>query len=276
MRIRGRSSAALVVVALLVAACVADIPAPAATSTGVGGPAAAGRAVPLPAATTSPRTGPAAATASSRPPVTIPPPCPDLAGPVRLANLIATGPDALVGCAHEQGTTTIVLDAYFPAVDCGACGAEGPVGIRPGWLTGTYVAVDPDAGGLAAYGGRDGWDGLRVTTGPEPAGLTGEEADAWDAAHGITLRVPPALGSCTTMSTRPDVCTYGRYAGRMLRFSTHLLDPAARSCTWEGPEGVPTPPAADVRAYCERQLVVDSVAEVATPEIALPPQTSTE
>lgn len=275
MRIRGRSSAALVMVPLLVAACVADVPVPAATSTGVGGPAVAGRAVPLPASTTSPRTGPATA-ASTTPHATVPGPCPDLAGPVRLMDLIATGPDALVGCAHEQGTTTIVFDAYFPAVDCGACGAEGPVGIRPGWLTGTYVAVDPDTGGLVAYGGRDGWDGMRVTTGLEPAGLTGEEADAWDAAHGITLRVPPALGSCTTMSTRPDVCTYGRYAGRTLRFSTHLFDAAARSCTWEGPEGVPAPPAADVRAYCERQLVVDSVAEVATPEVALPPQTSTE
>ena len=203
--------------------------------------------------------------------------CPDLAAvPVALAVVIATGPAELAACARAQGVSTVVVEAWFPAVDCGACGAEGPMVVLPGWLSGTYVTWDAHTGALESGDPRDGWDGMRVTTGPPPAGLSAEDADAWEEAHGATIRVPPSLGSCTTMSTRPDTCSFAAYTDRTLRITTHLFDPAAGTCSWQGPEGVPPPAPAEVRAYCLRQLVLDAIADPAAPAVPLPPTTSTE
>jgi hypothetical protein len=203
--------------------------------------------------------------------------CPDLAArPVAFHEIVATGAERLADCARAQGVTTLVFDAFFPAVDCGACGMEGPMTIVPGWLTGSFVAPDAHTGVLANYPVEGGWDGMRVTAVPMPSGLDADAHVAWLAANARTVRIPPSLGHCTTADTGPDSCTFAAYAGRMLRVTAHLFDAAARTCAWQGPEDVPPPEPAAVRAYCESQLVVDSVADPAAPSEPLPPTTSTE
>ena len=167
----------------------------------------------------------------------------------------------------------IVFDAYFPRFDCGTCGVEAPVGIVPTWLSGGSVMTDPATDALYV---SQPWDGMRVTTGPVPPGPWTDETTAWWAANALVLRVPPALGRCNVMVTTPDWCVFGRYTVRELRITAHLFDPAAQTCAWEGPAGATEIPKAAVDAWCEQQLVVETVAAASAPGIPLPPATSTE
>ncbi len=239
-RLTAGAAAALLALAVLVPVAAASGPASGAPS--AGGPSAAADASPSPSASA------------------IPAGCPDVTdGRVSLETIIATGPAKMIECLDAANVYAVEFEAYFPSFICDGCGGMRMYSIDPEWLSGGLVDYDAASRTITSSAGI-GTAGMRVETGPEPALIGDDAAQAWTAANVLDLRLPPGLGACQTNGTTTSAgCTVGRYADQYLRFTAHYQDPAASTCVGSSADGgVPQMPAASVVTYCEQQLVIDS------------------